>query len=251
MNEEQHWNNIAKNYNDEIFDVFASDKRKLLRTYFQKHAQPTGTAIDFGCGNGKAFQHLSPLFKKVIAVDISRELLNQAMTRPFKNISFLQRDLAEPKAKLPKAEFVFSCNVIMLPEIEKNYCMLANIHRALKPGGRALLVVPSTESILFAGWRMIDWYKRENIEPRKIDPTEFAYFNGHKLDLLQGLFYIDGVATKHYAQPELEVILKNSKLKLTALEKIEYSWQTEFASPPAWMKGPYPWDWLVECVKAE
>jgi ubiquinone/menaquinone biosynthesis C-methylase UbiE len=251
MNEERHWNNIAKSYNDEIFDVFASDKNKLLSTFYNIHANTNGTAIDFGCGNGKAFSHLSPLFKEIIAVDISQELLNQAMARPFQNIKFLQRDLAEPKVKLPKADFIFSCNVIMLPEIEKNYLMLQNIQRVLKPGGSALLVVPSTESILFAAWRMIDWYKREGVAPKEIDPSDLAYFKGPKHDILQGLFHIDGVATKHYAQPELEVILKQAKLKLTALEKLEYSWKTEFASPPAWMKAPYPWDWLVECTKAE
>jgi SAM-dependent methyltransferase len=251
MNEERHWNNIAKSYNEEIFDVFASDQNKLLPAYFKKHANVNGTAIDFGCGNGKAFSYLSPLFKEIVAVDISQELLNQAMTRSFKNIRFLQRDLAEPKVKLPKADFIFSCNVIMLPEVDKNYLMLQNIYRALKAGGRALLVVPSTESILFAAWRMIDWYKREGVDARDIDPSDLAYSKGPKPDLLQGIFHIDGVSTKHYSQPELEVILKQAKLKPTAIEKLEYSWKTEFDAPPAWMKAPYPWDWLIECAKAE
>jgi SAM-dependent methyltransferase len=251
MNEERHWDNIAKSYNDEIFDVFASDSKKLLPIYFKKHKNTNGTAIDFGCGNGKAFSYLSPLFKKIIAVDISQALLNQAMTRPYRNIQFLQRDLSEPKVKLPKVDFIFSCNVIMLPEIEKNLFMLQNIQRALKPGGSALLVVPSSESILFAAWRMIDWYKREGVAPKEIELSDLAYFKGPKHDLLQGLFHIDGVATKHYSEPELAIILNQAKLKLTALEKLEYSWKTEFASPPAWMKAPYPWDWLVECTKAE
>jgi hypothetical protein len=98
---------------------------------------------------------------------------------------------------------------------------------------------------------MIDWYKREGVAPKEIDPEDLAYFKGAKTDLLQGLFHIDGVLTKHYAQPELEVILNRANLQLTALEKLEYGWETEFASPPAWMKAPYPWDWLVECRKAE
>jgi SAM-dependent methyltransferase len=251
MNEERHWNNIAKSYNQEIFDVFASDKNQLLPHYFNKNANPLGKAIDFGCGNGKAFQFLSPRFKEILAVDISQELIDQAKTRGFSNIKFQQKDLAKAKAVLSKVDFVFSCNVIMLPEIEKNYLMLQNIQRALKPGGKALLVVPSMESILFAAWRMIDWYKRDGVKPDKIAGSELAYFKGPKPDLLQGLFHIDGVATKHYSQPELEVILDTAKLKLTALEKLEYNWDTEFDAPPAWMKAPYPWDWLVECTKPE
>jgi ubiquinone/menaquinone biosynthesis C-methylase UbiE len=251
MNEEHHWNNIAKKYNEEIFDVFASDQRKLLPIYFKKHANRKGTAIDFGCGNGKAFPYLATLFKEIIGIDISQELLNQAKARPHKNTRLLQADLSDTKIKLPKVDLVFSCNVIMLPEVEKNYDMLRNVYRCLKPSGTALLVVPSTESILFSAWRMIDWYKREGVAPKQIDPSELSYFKGAKQDILQGVFHIDEVPTKHYAAPELEVILAKAKLKLTSLEKLEYSWKTEFASPPSWMKAPYPWDWLVECTKPE
>jgi SAM-dependent methyltransferase len=247
MNEKTHWNNIAKSYNDEIFDVFASDRKSLLPKYFKKHAGKRLTAMDFGCGNGKAFSSLSPSFKKVVAIDISQELINQAKHLPFKNISFLQRDLSNQKASIPKVDFLFSCNVIMLPEIEKNYAMLRNIHRALNRGGRALIVIPSSESVLFSAWRLIDWYKKEGTDPKEISPSELSYFKGGQLEILQGVYYIDGVPTKHYSRPEIEIIFDDANLKVTAIEKLEYNWDTEFASPPQWMKAPYPWDWLVEC----
>jgi SAM-dependent methyltransferase len=251
MNEERHWNHIAKKYNDEIFDVFASDKNQLLPLYLNKNANPLGKAIDFGCGNGKAFHYLAPRFKEVLAFDISQELIDQGKRLTFTNIKFHQKDLAKPNLSLPKVDFVFSCNVIMLPEVEKNYCMLQNIYRALKPGGSALLVIPSSESILFAGWRLIDWYKREGTHPKEIAPSELSYFKGSKAEIVQGIFFIDGVPTKHYSEPEIEVMLTQAKLKPTSLAKLEYDWQTEFDSPPAWMKAPYPWDWLVECTKPE
>ena len=54
MNQEKHWNGIATRYEDEIFDVFRSDKNKILELYFKKHANPVHEAIDFGCGVGKA-----------------------------------------------------------------------------------------------------------------------------------------------------------------------------------------------------
>jgi SAM-dependent methyltransferase len=251
MNEELHWNTIAQSYNKEIFDVFASDKNKLLPKYFKKHRNPKATALDFGCGNGKAFPLIAPGFKELVAADISEELLNQARKSRYKNISFLHEDLAKPKVNLPPVDFIFSCNVIMLPEIDKNYLMLQNIQRALRPGGSALLVLPSTESIFFAAWRLIDWYKKEGVSANDIDPSELSYFKGGKEEILQGIFYIDGVATKHYALPELEVILKSAGLKITATEKLEYDWNTEFDSPPAWMKDPYPWDWLLECKRVK
>jgi hypothetical protein len=137
--------------------------------------------------------------------------------------------------------------VVMLPEIEKNYLMLKNIQRSLKQNGSALLVIPSMESVLFSSWRLINLYGREGVGSKEIPISEFNYYKGGIQHVLQGIFYIDGVATKHYSQPEIEVIFKNAKLEVTAIKKLEYGWDTEFSEPPAWMKGPFPWDWLVEC----
>jgi ubiquinone/menaquinone biosynthesis C-methylase UbiE len=250
MNEELHWNKIGDNYNNEIFDVFRSDKKKRLPFYFKKHANKNHTAIDFGCGNGKSFSHIAPLFKEIIAIDISQELINQAKTRPFTNIKFKQNDLSKRNLKLGPVDFIFCCNVVMLPVIEKNQFMLQNISRALKPKGKAVLVLPALESVMFSSWRLIDWYKREGVKPSEIDSTELDYFNGSKRDIIQGIIYIDKVPTKHYSANELEVLFTEAGLKITALDKVEYDWNSEFSEPPSWMKGPYPWDWLVECKKA-
>jgi len=87
MNEEVHWNNIASRYEDEIFDVFKSDRKKVLPRYFKKHANRSHTAIDFGCGVGKAFPYLSPMFKTVLGTDISAECLAIAKKRPYKTLN--------------------------------------------------------------------------------------------------------------------------------------------------------------------
>lgn len=249
LNPEKHWNTIASHYNQEIFDVFASDKKKILTKLLKKYRNPKATAIDFGCGNGKAFPLLTPLFKELIAIDISEELLNQAKATKSKKISFIHQDLAKPAVNLPLVDFIFSCNVIMLPDAEKNNQMLRNISQLLKPGGSSLIIVPSTESILFSGWRLIDWYKKEGVQPKDIEASELSYFKGSKSEIIQGIFFIDNVATKHYSREELEVLLTQVNLTTISIQKIEYDWITEFDSPPGWMKEPLPWDWLVECKK--
>ena len=92
MNEELHWNSLAASYEDEIFDVFRSDRNKRLPEYFRKHGNLSHCALDFGCGVGKAFPYLAPAFEQVVAVDISDDCLSIARTRPYKNISFHQAD---------------------------------------------------------------------------------------------------------------------------------------------------------------
>lgn len=247
MNEQSHWNRIGSNYNNEIFDVFKSDKKKKLRKYFSGYTGGKEMVIDFGCGNGKSFSYLSPVFKNIFAVDISHELIGQAQQRPFENVQFKQMDLAKKNSRLPLTDFIFCCNVIMLPEIDKNLEMFKNASNALKKKGKALFVLPSLESAFFSSWRLIDWYKKEGTAPSEIDKDELHYFKGSKTNILQGILHIDNVATKHYSASELEVILSLAGFKITYLDKVEYNWDSEFLSPPSWMKEPYPWDWLVEC----
>jgi SAM-dependent methyltransferase len=249
MNEEAHWNTIAPKYNDEIFDVFKSDKNKRLPVYFKKHANKSHHAIDFGCGNGKSFPYLSPIFKSITAVDISKELLSQAKKRPYSNIDFKCLDLTKKNLNLPPADFIFCCNVAMLPEIKKTYAMISNIQKALRKGGTALLVLPSLDSVLYSSWRLIDLYEKEGVAPDKIPKSEFDYFKASKRDIIQGIIHIDGVPTKHFGQSELEVVFRDAGLTVTAIDKVEYDWTSEFAEPPKGMQGPYPWDWLLECKK--
>lgn len=249
MNEKAHWDTIAPTYNDEIFDVFKSDKNGKLRHYFRKHGNKNHHAIDFGCGNGKSFSYLSPIFKTITAVDISQKLLNQAKARSHSNIEFKRLDLAKRNLSLEPADFVFCCNVAMLPEIEKTHAMIKNIQKSLHVGGNALLVLPSLDSVFYSSWRLVELYKKDGVTPENIPATEFDYFKATKRNIIQGIIYIDGVPTKHFGYSELEVVFRNAGLTITNIDKLEYDWDSEFASPPEDMQGPYPWDWLVECRK--
>lgn len=249
MNEERHWDKIGTRYDDEIFDVFESDRKKILPTYFKKHTAPNGIAIDFGCGTGKSFKYISPLFKKIVAVDISTELLGQAKRRPFKNIEFKQLDLTNQNLPLPKADFAFCCNVAMLPEIEKTHTIIRNIQKSLKPGGSAVIILPSFDSVWYSSWRLLEVYRREGVRVEAIPDSEFDYFKATRRNLVEGIIYIDDVPTKHFARTELDVVFAEAGLILTQVDKVEYGWDTELAAPPKWLKDPYPWDWLVECKK--
>ena len=243
MNQKTHWDGIGKKYDGEIFDVFKSDKLKILPYALKKHANTAHRAIDFGCGMGKAFPYLAPAFNYVLAIDISSELLKIARQSPYKNISCKRADLTSKRLTFPHVDFIYCCNVIMLPEIEKNVALIENAYKALRPSGTAFIVLPSLESIFFSTRRLIDWYKKEGVSPEQIPNAE--------LDILQGIIHIDKVPTKHYSEPGIQVLFGEAKLTLTAVEKLEYHWETEFASPPDWMKATYPWDWLVECKKTK
>jgi len=245
MNQQRHWDRIGSNYDREIFDVFQSDRLGKLKSVFEKYGNKKHAAIDFGCGTGKALPYLAPIFKDVLAVDISSELLNQARERGYPNVEFQQADLTEP-FKAPPADFAFCCNVIMLPDLDKNESMFRNIRKALRKDGIAVLVLPSLDSFFYSAWRLVDWYAKEGAKPEDIMSSEFDGFKSPKRDLIRGLVQIDGVVTKHYSLPELEVILPQFGFSILRIHRLEYDWNTEFSEPPKWMKDPFPWDWLVE-----
>lgn len=248
MNEEKHWDSIGTNYDSEIFDVFRSNKEGKLQKYLKKHANKKHVATDFGCGTGKSFKYLAPSFDSVVAIDISQKLIDIAKTSNHPNITFKRLDLTAEDLELPRTDFAFCCNVAILPEPEGNESILRNIQQTLRKNGSAVVVVPSLESALYSSWRLVDWYKREGVDTSEIPDSELSYFNEGK-DIAQGVVFIDGVPTKHYLETELSVLFESMDLTVDTIDRLEYEWNTEFESPPKWMAGPYPWDWLIECRK--
>lgn len=249
MNQELHWNTIATTYEDEVFDVFNSDKNKILQQYFSKHANKRNEATDFGCGVGKAFPYLSPSFRNIEALDISAECISIAKKNGFSNISYKRADLTRQNIKLNPAHFGLCCNVAILPDLDKNRAIIKTVYKGLRKNGAALFVVPSMESMFFSSWRLVDWYKKEGVTPEKVPADELDYFQRKTTDIVQGIININGVPTKHYSFPEIQVLFEEAGLLITAIEKLEYDWNTEFASPPSWLQAPYPWDWMIECKK--
>jgi len=103
-------------------------------------------------------------------------------------------------------------------------------------------VVPSLESALYADYRLIQWNLKEGLN--RAEAVAEAEKRGCSA-VRQGIVEIEGVPTKHYLREELIAQFEQMGLDILSIEKVEYSWETEFDGPPRWMAEPYPWDWLV------
>lgn len=237
------WEQVAPNYNAEIFDVFKADKKKLLKQTVQSFANRKHSVIDFGCGNGKAFDYLAPNFKHVLAVDFSAELVSAARKTKYRNIDFQTHDLTKPLKAM--ADFGFCCNVMIAPDAAKNQEILRNIHQSIKPSGHVVFVVPSLESFLFSAWAMAAQYRDEGVAPKDADPSDFAGLSVRPYELAEGIVKINGQRTKHYTHGELIYLFRNAGFKGILIEKLEYAWDTEFQAPARWLKEPRPWDWMI------
>jgi SAM-dependent methyltransferase len=252
MNDARHWNSMADTYDHEIFNVFKNDKKKKLQKYVGKYANRKNTAIDFGCGTGKALPLLAPFFKEIIGIDVSKKCIAVAKTSPYKNVTFKEADLAGPKVEVPTVDFAFCCNVAMSDNVKRNYRILKNVLNSLNKGGVALIVLPSLESVSISALALMRWYEKEGINLANIPKDELKNFRGSTpMHIGEGIVNIEGVPTKHYLFTELYGLFNTENFSLLNLDRLEYSWETEFDSPPKWMQSPYPWDWVAEVKRVK
>src|SRR5688572_12586413 len=143
-----YWEKIAPSYNDEIFDVLHNDKKALIRSVIKKHASKNKTVVDIGCAIGKWLPLLSPLFKKVYAVDISAKNLEiaQYLHPDLKNVEYIRADMSGKKTKAPPCDFGICINAILTPSLRDRNIFFRSLSGCIKKGGRIVISIPSLES---------------------------------------------------------------------------------------------------------
>jgi tRNA/tmRNA/rRNA uracil-C5-methylase (TrmA/RlmC/RlmD family) len=91
---------------DEFFESGRREIEQIMKNLSQMGLKPQAdTALDFGCGVGRLNRPLSGYFKKVLAVDISKSMIDEAMAqhREITNIEFLC-NVEDGLRSIPKIE---------------------------------------------------------------------------------------------------------------------------------------------------
>lgn len=243
----KYWEEMAPNYNEEIFDVLRNDKSGTIVSAIQKISSKEKSVIDIGCAVGKWLPLLAANFKYVIAADISAFNLEQAKEncRDFANVEYARLDMSAGNLTVTPCDAAVCINAILTSSLKKRINFFQSLSMCLVPGGDLILVVPSLESSMYTSIIRDRW---------KTDEEEGAGSSEKAVKRLrnmkQGNVEIDGVPTKHYLEAELRLLLSHEGFTVSRIEKVEYSWKTEFVKPPKWLKEPYPWDWMVVAKKS-
>ncbi|MCX7749454.1 MAG: methyltransferase domain-containing protein [Clostridia bacterium] len=126
------WEEIRKNYHDE------SVKNKLLELQILKKNM---TIVDLGAGNGYLSRAAAKFVKKVIAIDISGEMIKElnkkAKENGIKNIETVKSDGQDVPIKDCQADAVFAS--MFLHHIGEPLDVIKEMYRILKPGGIVFL----------------------------------------------------------------------------------------------------------------
>ena len=242
-----YWEKIAPDYNEEIFDVLKNDSKGLIVSAIKKCASKKKTIIDIGCAIGKWLPVLSPLYKKVFAVDISTENLEIAkkLYPELKNVVYSHADMSRSTAEIPLCDVGICINAILTDSLKKRNVFFTNLTKCIRKNGYLILVIPSLESSMLVS------IIRQRWDPDKDAKAAISKKkSGLQLkNILQGNAAIDNVPTKHYLKEELQILLNNEGFRPEDFQKIEYEWDTEFLKPPEWLTQPKPWDWMVVARK--
>lgn len=244
----KYWETMAPKYDEEIFDVLRNDKSGIIVKAIEEMASPEKTVIDIGCAIGKWLPVLSPLFKRVIAADISAINLKIAEEKypEYTNVEYERMDMSADDLTVTPCDTAICINAILTDSLEKRINFFQSLSLCLHKEGSLVLVVPSLESKLYTNiianrWNVDDAHDDEDPAGKKA----ILQINNIK----QGVTDIDNVPTKHYLKEELELLLTLEGFEVRRIEKINYGWNTEFHKPPKWLKGPYPWDWMCTAKK--
>lgn len=248
--ERSYWEKIAPDYNEEIFDVLLQDKKGLIKKEISKIACQQSSIIDIGCAVGKWLPVLSPIFKNVLAVDISAKNVSIAKKNhpDLMNIEYKRVDMSSPSYSLNGFDAALCINAILSDSLLKRQRFFQNIHKTLKQDGHLVLVVPSLESWLLTRIIQHQWKIDKKLFNTKVKPSQAVK---RYADIQQGNVEIDNVATKHYLGDELDLLLQQQGFEVVTRKKINYNWNTEFVEAPAWLKEPQPWDWMTVAKKVK
>jgi len=243
-----YWNQGIRDYDEEVQDTLAADRGGVILRRLQRYAGPDRLAADFGCGVGNYVSALASRFKHVYAIDFASRLLKTARERCRQsNVQWMVGDLATADFRMRRAHFGLCQNVLISPEPAKRRSILENIRRHIVQGGHLMVLVPSTESAIYLGQMQVEWNRQKGLEGRHL--TRDFEAPRSKLELVNGLFGRDGVPTKHYLREEAVRMLEDKGLEPLSVDKVEYDWELDLPGAPAWMRDPYPWDWLLVARK--
>ncbi|MCV9388041.1 class I SAM-dependent methyltransferase [Reichenbachiella ulvae] len=154
-------------------DKIVSDNpihQRLLKAYIEAKPFVKGKVLEPGCGEGRGIEVLSPLADEYVALDKITEVID-ALKLKYEGIDFRQA-VFPPFSDLEDDSFDTVISFQVIEHIKEDHLFLKEIHRVLKPGGRAIITTPNIKMSLSRN----PWHVREytGAELKKLAATIFS-----------------------------------------------------------------------------
>lgn len=139
-------------------DKIVSDNpihQRLLQAYYEAQPYVKGKVLEPGCGEGRGIAVLSPQAEEYIALDKIESVID-ALKPQFPAVDF-RTAVFPPFTDLEDNYFDTVISFQVIEHIKNDRLFLEEIHRVLKPGGRAVITTPNIKMSLSRN----PWHERE------------------------------------------------------------------------------------------
>lgn len=112
-------------------------------------------AVDVGCNNGNLSLYMAQSGCEVLGIDYARNVVESAQKSAafygIKNAEFKAMDFVKEWNRSEEFDFVFCCNV--LEHVREDKLFVEKFYQALKPGGKLLLIIPTSYSSMYRTYK--------------------------------------------------------------------------------------------------
>ena len=158
--------------------------------------KPGMRILEIGCGTGNFTERFAVFGAKIIAVDISEDLLAEARGRNLPNVTFVCKPFEEFGADGP-FDAIIGSSILHHLEIKP---ALEEIFRLLKPGGVMSFAEPNMLNPQIIIQKNIRWIK----ERLGDSPDETAFFRGPLAKLIRRAGFVDiRIAARDWLHPSI------------------------------------------------
>ncbi len=142
------------------YSVFAECRAAYLAKILED--APGSRVLEYGCGPGGYATRLAKAGASVVAIDISPEAIRQARTRIRQGMDVELLEMNAEAMDFADGEFDVVCGTGILHHLDLERAF-GEIHRVLKPGGRAYFIEPLGHN------PAINAYRRRTPDMRSVD----------------------------------------------------------------------------------
>lgn len=216
------WDRLADDFASETCDITREESARQMARYVGLAKVPRQGAVlaDLGCGVGTFIARFGKRFQTVHGVEFAPKIIAHAKARCGSAVHWLTMDIPRAAKTIGGvADLTVCLNVITQPRETDREKLWTAVAAVTKPGGSALVVVPSMESERMVVWRGATQNWRAG-----------------------GLVERDGVWQKHYERADLAEIFERHGFTPTRIGRAHYPWSVEGMRA---RKGVKPWDWIA------
>ncbi|MEM9338674.1 MAG: methyltransferase domain-containing protein [Bacteroidota bacterium] len=143
-------------------DKIASDNpihQRLLKAYYAAKPYVKGKLLELGCGEGRGVELLAPMAESYQGIDKIKGVID-TLSKKYPDENF--QDGVFPPFPFESNEFDTVITFQVIEHIKDDEQFVKEIHRVLKPGGRALITTPNIKMTLSRNpWHIREYTSKE------------------------------------------------------------------------------------------